>query len=78
MPQARTFAGVYEMMDFPAYQFREFPKAIQVEVNGKTEDRIVQNEAEEAELLDTLTADEAQTSSAGTAEEDQPTGRRRR
>lgn len=75
MPAARSFAGVYEMMDFPAYQFREYPKAVQVEVDGKVEDRIVQNEAEEAELLETLTASEA----AGEAtEESQSTGRRRR
>lgn len=76
MPPARTFAGVYEMMDFPAYQFREFPKAVQVEVDGKVEDRIVNNEAEEQELLETLTAAALETPETTTEETSGRRGRR--
>lgn len=49
----RTFAGVYELMEFPPYEYREYPKMITVgdetiTVNNKVEeDEALGNQAEE-------------------------------
>lgn len=50
----QNYGGVYALMDFPPYVFREFPKLIHTGAHGQYE--IVQNKKEEDEVLGRLKA----------------------
>lgn len=50
----QNFGGVYALMDFPPYQYREYPKAIQVGQRG--EFKIAQNEEEESKIRSAIVA----------------------
>lgn len=52
--RGRPFGGVYELMDFPQYQFREYPKAVRFRnvETGRQDEQIVADEDEELALLE--------------------------
>ena len=52
----KPYLGVYEHMEFPEYQFREYPKMVHVKSpeTGKVEERVVHNRAEELRAIDEI------------------------